>query len=203
MNNVILSQLICTRISHDLIGNAGALSNALELMEDDDMEFWSDIKKIISASSSVLSARMRFFRLTFGLDNTALFDNKTVFSAINDYLKTLGNMTNVYDFAAENTLPEHNRAILLSVMILADFTLKGGEIKTCYENENLWVAISTEKGFSEDKIAAVKAIISGSDNYNTDAQYAHIMCLKELLGQKGRINLIQNEKETVVFQIKF
>lgn len=35
-----LSEIICTRISHDLIGNIGAVSNAVELLEDGDMDFW-------------------------------------------------------------------------------------------------------------------------------------------------------------------
>ena len=30
-----LSELICTRISHDLIGSIGAVSSALELIEED------------------------------------------------------------------------------------------------------------------------------------------------------------------------
>ena len=45
MDNLILSQLVFTRISHDLIGNIGSISNALELLEDslDDIE---DIKAV-------------------------------------------------------------------------------------------------------------------------------------------------------------
>ena len=39
-----LSQIICTRISHDLIGNIGAVSNAVELLEEGDMDFMDDIK---------------------------------------------------------------------------------------------------------------------------------------------------------------
>lgn len=34
-----ISELVCTRISHDLIGNIGAVSNAVELLEEGDMDF--------------------------------------------------------------------------------------------------------------------------------------------------------------------
>ena len=46
-----LSELICTRISHDLIGNIGAVGNAVELLEDGDMDFLDDIKSILQISS--------------------------------------------------------------------------------------------------------------------------------------------------------
>ena len=42
MNDILseteLAELICTRISHDVIGNVGAVSNAVELLEEGDME---------------------------------------------------------------------------------------------------------------------------------------------------------------------
>ena len=201
MDNTQLSQIICTRISHDLIGNVGALSNALELLEDGDTDFFDDIKKILSVSSKVLSARMRFFRMAFGLENAALNDNTTVFAAIKDYLNTLGNMSYAYNFAAENTLPQHNRAILISSMILADLLVKGGEIKTCFENNSLWMAATSEFALSEVKMKAIKDILSGSDAYDNDAQYAHIICLREFYGRQGQVKLVDCREKNIVLQI--
>ena len=59
-----LSELICTRISHDLIGNIGAVANAVELM-DEDPEALDDAKPILSVSSKVLTARLKFFLFCF------------------------------------------------------------------------------------------------------------------------------------------
>ena len=75
-----LSQIICTRISHDLIGNIGAVSNAVELLEEGDMDFMDDIKSILQVSSEVLSSRLKFFRLAYGLDNSNINDSNTLFS---------------------------------------------------------------------------------------------------------------------------
>lgn len=76
MNNILseteLAELICTRISHDVIGNVGAVANAVELLEEGDMDFLDDIRSILKISSSVLSARLKFFRLAFGLTNANL-----------------------------------------------------------------------------------------------------------------------------------
>ena len=42
-----LSELICTRLSHDLIGSIGAVASALELMEEDGGTTDEDTKKIV------------------------------------------------------------------------------------------------------------------------------------------------------------
>ena len=202
MDNIQLSQVICTRINHDLISNAGALSNALELMEEGDDEFLGDIKKILSVSSKVLSARMKFFRLAFGLENTSLSDSPNVFKIIETYLNTLGSMQYHFDFAAKDTLPEHNRVILLAVMVLADLMLKGGEIKTCYENGTLWFSAFSPAGFSESKIEAMEKIINGAEEYDSDAQYAHILCLREYLKKADKISLRKTDEESLVVSIK-
>ena len=49
-----ITEIVCTRISHDLIGNIGAFANALELMEDDDIDFMTEIK--ISAPAGLEGA---------------------------------------------------------------------------------------------------------------------------------------------------
>ena len=64
-----ITEIVCTRISHDLIGNIGALANALELMEDDDIDFMEEIKSTLNFSSTVLMSRLKFFRMVFGLNN--------------------------------------------------------------------------------------------------------------------------------------
>ena len=64
-NKFNITELVCTRISHDLIGNIGAFSNAMELLEDDDndAEFVKDTHSMLKVISSVLSARLKFFRM--------------------------------------------------------------------------------------------------------------------------------------------
>ena len=84
-----ISELICTRISHDLIGNIGAVANAVELLEEGDMDFLDDIRSILKVSSQVLAARLKFFRMAFGLENANLEDASLVRKTTADYLKTI------------------------------------------------------------------------------------------------------------------
>ena len=47
---VNITELVCTRVSHDLIGNIGALGNAVELLEDGDNDFLPEIKSMLKIS---------------------------------------------------------------------------------------------------------------------------------------------------------
>ena len=90
MQNII-TELVCTRLSHDIIGNIGAVANAVELLEEGDVDFMDDIKSILKTSSTTLAARLKFFRMAFGLNNANLEDEITVKNIAQDYLFTLGN----------------------------------------------------------------------------------------------------------------
>ena len=63
-----LSELICTRISHDLIGSIGAVSSALELIEEDSGQLDEDTKSILQTGTNTLISRKKFFRVAFGTD---------------------------------------------------------------------------------------------------------------------------------------
>ena len=78
MSNPLICELICTRLSHDIVGNIGAVSNAVELLEEGDMDFIDDIKSILSVSPKTLSSRLKFFRMAFGLNNSNLENNEIV-----------------------------------------------------------------------------------------------------------------------------
>ena len=70
--NIYISEIMATRLSHDLIGNIGAVANAVELLNEGDEDDREDISNILNFSSKVLSRRLKFFRLCFGLSNAAV-----------------------------------------------------------------------------------------------------------------------------------
>ena len=201
MNSLQLSQLVCTRISHDIIGNIGAVSNALELFEEGDTDFFEDIRNVLSVSSRVLSSRTKFFRLAFGLDNAAVSDKKIVFDAINNYLASLGNGQNPERFMAENIQSEQNRQVMLTAMMFADVMPKGGEIKACFYDNKLWIAAHAD-AYSRDRLEAFEKILGGSEEYNTNAQYAHIIMLKEILGDEYKAVLAEASGPALVISKK-
>ena len=118
MNSLTLSQLVFTRISHDLSGAMGAVYNGTELLQDDP-NFIEEATNLIHNSAKDLMARARFFRQTFGLPKDT--DDTTA-----DYLKTFSLPFELSGICTNNL----QRAL---VMTLTDYFYKGATFKI---NEN-------------------------------------------------------------------
>ena len=199
MNKAPIAELVCTRISHDLIGNIGAVANAVELLEEGDTDFLDEIKEILKVSSSVLSARLKFFRMAFGLDNANLTDMALVEKTTRDYLTTIGNKNFPIRFNMENFSVKYTRIMMLAVMILADILIKGGEINVFEQNCKLFVNISAVSKISASKTEDILALLSGQKEEYL-AQYAPVFYLKNLVN-KSDMTLCLSEGDSLGFVI--
>lgn len=174
-----ISELITTRISHDIIGNIGAVANAVELLEEGDMDFIDDIRSILKTSSTVLASRLKFFRMAFGLNNANHEDAALVEKAIRDYLKTIGNQNFPIELELGGYTPAYARIVMLAVMILSDVVIKGGKISVRETNNKLYVNVSGVTKLSEPKMEVIQNLLSGA--VCETAQFAPVCYLKELL----------------------
>jgi histidine phosphotransferase ChpT len=59
-------ELLCARLCHDLVGPVAAISNGVELMDDDDPDFVRDAVALIGDASGKASSRLQFYRFAFG-----------------------------------------------------------------------------------------------------------------------------------------
>ena len=60
-------QLLSSRLCHDLVGPAGAVQNGIELFRELGSDEDNSALDIVALSGEQLSARLAFFRMTFGL----------------------------------------------------------------------------------------------------------------------------------------
>ena len=179
INNAAISELVLTRVCHDIIGNIGAVSNAVELLEEGDTDFLEDIQSILKTSSGVLSARLKFFRLAFGLRNANLADKENVL----DYLLTIGSRSHPIELRMGGVSEEFAKAALLGIMIVADTMIKGGVITIEQNADRLYITGESAALPPTEKIAAVRECIIG--NGEPAAQFAPIFYLKEILKNSG------------------
>lgn len=187
-----VTELICTRISHDLIGNIGAVSNAVELLEEGDMDFLDDIRSILKTSSLVLSARLKFFRMAFGLVNANLEDKSLVVKTTEDYLKTIGNQNFPIKLEAGDFSPASAKIFMICAMIMADTLIKGGNITIGEENGRFYAFASAPK-LAGQKVGVLASILSG-DEAECTAQYAPAFYLRQLTEASSvKINVADEE----------
>ena len=175
-----ITELVCTRISHDLTGNVGAFANAVELLEDNDTEYLDDIKSTLKFSSSVLSSRLKFFRMAFGLTNSNLKNPQIVAKTCEDYLKSLNpNYPITVSLQPQPEQSGFNRALMLAVMTAADIIVRGGQINVSADNQQMTARVISGYSLAESKINDIKKILADEDVENP-SQYAPIFCLLEM-----------------------
>ena len=175
-----ITEIVCTRISHDLIGNIGALANALELMEDDDIDFMEEIKSTLNFSSTVLMSRLKFFRMVFGLNNANLENADMVRNISQNYVKSLNPHHPIeIDISPINGQSDLNRVIMLAVMLCSDIIVKGGKITIKTDSQQITTNVTSLFPLAQNKIIEINNIIKGIYPENL-SQYAPLFYLQEM-----------------------
>ena len=161
MENLV-TELVCTRLSHDIVGNIGAVSNAVELLEEGDMDFMDDIKSILKISAKTLASRLKFFRMAFGLNNANLEDEAVVKQTAQDYLSTIGNKDFPVQLTFNVSTPDLRKSALLMVMIMADVLIRGGNLDIIEKQNKLVSRIELSSRYSREKLEKIHKVLSDS-----------------------------------------
>lgn len=181
-NKFNISELVCTRISHDLIGNIGAFSNAMELLEDDDNDksFIDESHQMLKRISSVLSARLKFFRLVFGSTNSNLEKVNIIETTATEYLDTLNPNARIsLSICPVEGKADFNRVLLLAIMIGAEVLIRGGKIYITAEDGFIKVKSVSDAPLSELKIKDMQRVING-EKVDNQAQYVALYYLQQM-----------------------
>lgn len=191
--NIELSELITTRISHDLGGSIGAVSSALELLADNDNVLDNETLELLQISSRTLKFRQEFFRIAFGM-NTKTPDKDAITALCRNYLSTLGGHTSALHLTLKGVNSSLAKIICLCVMIMAELAIRGGNIIIAIDSKNITLSINSDYKLSAGKIADYELIIAGQTPQGEPSQYAHLLYLCELLG--SGVNIATSASET-------
>jgi histidine phosphotransferase ChpT len=195
-----IAELICTRLSHDLIGNIGAVSNALELM-DDDPACLTDVRPILDISARTLTARQKFFRLAFGLDNACPKTINDLSDIATAYLATIGTRTAPIRLRLSVATPELYKVILPAVMALGDLFIRGGTLTVRETQNGLTIGAESETPLSAPKIQALQDVLKGRLPEDNPAQIAPMVYLLSWLDTKNIALTLTAEQNRAVLQI--
>lgn len=128
--DIILSKLAVTRMSHDLAGVIGAVSNSLELLAEFD-ETDKESLSLAQSGAECLVARLSFFRQAYGADGSLTGADMT-HRVLVSYLHSLENKSLHYElvFDVDAEVPLFVlRLALLTAQICSDAMTHGGQIK--------------------------------------------------------------------------
>lgn len=194
MKDIFLSEVLMTRLSHDLIGNIGAVANAVELLNDGDEDDKEDISNILNFSSNVLSKRLKFFRLCFGLSNASVKDINELMAITKDYLLTLGNPNFPIDLNLSISTPKIYKLVMPSVMMMADVIVKGGKVNVTQTDESLIIEAVSDAALNNTKLQNIKSILNGNNIEDNISCYAPIYYLLSYLKDSGVVmNIVENK----------
>jgi len=185
MNNVFISEVIATRLSHDLIGNIGAVANAVELLNEGDESDKEDITNILNFSSSVLSRRLKFFRLCFGLSTASVKTLEELEQITADYLLTLGNPNSPIEFEMHVQTPKIHKLIMPSVMMMADTLVKAGKIVVNQNDEGIHIEAISEASLNDKKLKNIQSILQGQEAEENPSTYAPLYYLMQYLEESA------------------
>lgn len=179
-----IAELVCTRISHDLAGSIGTVSNALEMWEDDPDDVLS-LKPLLDNSAQTLGARMKFFRMAFGLKNAAPKEMADLNTVIENYLLTIGNQKTPIVMHSNVQNVSYYKILMLAVMALADVFVRGGEIKASETDESLTFEAVSDFELSASKLDNMAKALNGKIPNENPALLAPVIYLNALLEGAG------------------
>ncbi|MBR1756356.1 MAG: hypothetical protein IJ738_02170 [Alphaproteobacteria bacterium] len=191
-----LAELVCTRISHDLIGNIGAMNNVLEMLAEANGQMEPDDLKLMETAAQTLSARQQFFRLTFGVDGGEIAAEKLQ-KICREYLHTLGNRSFPIDFECNNFSSQVAKVLCLCLMIGAEVCLRGGHIKVNIGRKVVMEVVS-QNPLAAGKIKTYEQILAGVEPEENVAQFVQLMYLQALLGKDIPLALSADKKTMVL-----
>lgn len=191
-NTTELAEIISTRISHDLIGNIGALSSAMELIKENNNELDEETFKIIQTAEQTLKARQKFFRITFGLDTKSL-KSEELYDICQSYLSTVGSKPYPITLELTGISAELAKFLCLGVMIGAEVCIRGGNINIIVDKNNMIIRVKSDYNLSAGKITEYQNILNNIRPQDNVSQYVQLIYLRELLGKDVAMHLTSDD----------
>ncbi|SFI83007.1 histidine phosphotransferase family protein [Celeribacter neptunius] len=177
-----IAAMIGSRICHDLISPVGAISNGVELMAMSGAGTGPELS-LISESVDNANARVKFFRIAFGMASLGQMVSRNEISGI---LHALSTHRLSYVWAPEEDLErEEVKLACLMLMCIETALPRGGEIKVSY-NGGQWVVRAKADRIepSPDLWARLGAVSSSEGLKPSEVQFLLAPMQAEALGRR-------------------
>jgi histidine phosphotransferase ChpT len=197
--------LLCSRVCHDIISPVGAITNGIEVLDEEDSE---DMKAfafdLIRKSARTASAKLQFARLAFGAAGSAgaevdLGDAETVAKRYMESEKA------ELDWQAERRLlPKNQVKLLLNLLLVALHAIpRGGKVTVTVEGDLPHpIQRIVASGPAARIPPRVETLLDGvaEEGHPIDAHAIQPYYAGALAREAGLVVSITKSDETVVFE---
>lgn len=148
MSQLKIAQLLCSKLTHDLISPVGAIQNGLELLPpfSSDQGDSLEVVQLIENSTRSASAKLTFFRACFGA-NESFLQSEDVFIKIAQKYLDLKHSQLIWEESKEtglHDLTQWRRLGMMLISVVDDFLPRGGEINVSLTLVNHTLNLSIE-----------------------------------------------------------
>lgn len=199
-----LSQLVCSRLCHDLVGAAGAINAGLEILAElgglDDSAL-----ELATSSGQEMTRRLAFYRVAFGAGGAGASGTEiaTLRKLATDFY-TSGNV--VLNWLEDpngvtEMDPMFSKLLLNVILIAAECLPRGGvvDVRVVAMDDGIGMAVSAEghdAGLRED---IAQAMTPGQAIENTDSRSIHAFVTQMLVMETGSELEVAADQGTVRF----
>ena len=157
MKELDFAALLCSRLCHDLISPVGAISNGIEILNDEDDEAMRlEVMKLLDLSIGQTSNRLKFYRLAFGAAG-GIGSQVPIRDARNAAISLFEDTPTNLEWNSEiGELDKSAVKLALNMILVASESLiRGGaltlDITQADSKINLVVSVSAERVIFQDK----------------------------------------------------
>jgi histidine phosphotransferase ChpT len=208
MNKLGLSQLMCSRLCHDLITPMGAISSGLEILSDCDEKDRNQILEILRNSSETANSRLVFYRAAFGASKSGpLVTASGTHQLLEGFLRPLKiSLEWDIDSATESStfdLALWGKMLLNLVLVAVETAPYGGKIKLMNQKrpEELDLHLTLSGNLLAMKTDVIRVLEGKGSMDELTPHTIHAFVAMELLRQLG-LYLSFTQKESKILEMQ-
>ncbi len=202
MSKIDFSALLCSRLCHDLVSPVGAITNGIEILEDEhDADMREQVVDLLKKSAQQTSNKLQFFRLAFGAGGgfSAQLDLKEAEKALHSFVEgsriELSWQTDVYQ------APKAAVKVLLNLSLVgAETLIRGGEmlVKFTVEEDEATIELrmTGDKIILQDSIK--KALAGQLDESELEPRTAPAFLASGIIFDRGGSVLVDEPSDNIL-----
>jgi histidine phosphotransferase ChpT len=201
-----LAALMCSRVCHDIISPVGAITNGLEVLDEEGNEEMREFAfDLIRKSARTASAKLQFARLAFGAAGSAgaevdLGDAETVAKRLME-----GEKADITWAAARMLLPKNQVKLLLNLILLSMHAIpRGGMLTVSVTGTAPAVTMRVVAAGLAARVPprAVELLAGDPGEHGLDAHAIQPFYAGALAREAGMAVSVEKVEETVVFEAR-